>query len=277
MPPVRVLYISYDGALDPLGRSQVLPYLEGLAARGYAITLISFEKPDRLGAKNEVAAVRALTEGSGITWKPLRYHKRWSVAATAYDIAVGLLAALRETREPGPILIHARSYVAGLIGLLLKRLRGGTFIFDMRGFWVDERVDGGLWQKDSLLYPVGKRAERSLFREADAIVSLTESGSDVIRDLPYLRNKRPAITVIPACVTLTPPASTTRSARSCTSMLPASKSTGALLLWLASACACAGTPFPVARIARLVSAKLAAASAVLFIVQSPFISSALPD
>ena len=38
---MRALYISYDGMTDPLGRSQVLPYLEGLAKRGHEITLVS--------------------------------------------------------------------------------------------------------------------------------------------------------------------------------------------------------------------------------------------
>ena len=41
----RVLYISYDGLLDPLGQSQVVPYVRELARRGVALTVISFEKP----------------------------------------------------------------------------------------------------------------------------------------------------------------------------------------------------------------------------------------
>ena len=40
--PVRTLYISYDGVLEPLGESQVVTYLERLSAR-YDITLVSFE------------------------------------------------------------------------------------------------------------------------------------------------------------------------------------------------------------------------------------------
>ena len=44
---MKVVYVSYDGALDPLGSSQVRPYLEGLAGRGVALSLVSFEKPAR--------------------------------------------------------------------------------------------------------------------------------------------------------------------------------------------------------------------------------------
>ena len=39
----RVLYISPDGILEPLGDSQVLKYLEKLSKK-FTITLISYEK-----------------------------------------------------------------------------------------------------------------------------------------------------------------------------------------------------------------------------------------
>ena len=34
----RVLFISYNGMLDPLGQTQVIPYLRGLAKRGVQFT-----------------------------------------------------------------------------------------------------------------------------------------------------------------------------------------------------------------------------------------------
>ncbi len=40
----QILYVSYDGMTDPLGQSQVLPYIEGLSKYGYQYTLISCEK-----------------------------------------------------------------------------------------------------------------------------------------------------------------------------------------------------------------------------------------
>jgi len=39
----RVLYISYNGMLDPLGQSQVIPYLKELSRAGVSLTLLSFE------------------------------------------------------------------------------------------------------------------------------------------------------------------------------------------------------------------------------------------
>ena len=34
-----------------------------------------------------------------------------------------------------------------LIALFCKKIFGTKFIFDMRGFWADERVDGDIWKK----------------------------------------------------------------------------------------------------------------------------------
>ena len=47
-----ILYISYDGMLEPLGQSQVLAYLKHLVL-DRRIHLISFEKPEDLGNVTE--------------------------------------------------------------------------------------------------------------------------------------------------------------------------------------------------------------------------------
>ena len=44
----QILYITYDGRTDPLGQSQVLPYIVALSAAGYKFTIVSFEKKQRL-------------------------------------------------------------------------------------------------------------------------------------------------------------------------------------------------------------------------------------
>ena len=98
--------------------------------------------------REDIARMRAMRDrvrAAGITWAPLAYHKSPSGPATAYDIAVGTLVALWLTLRHRVQLVHARSYVPALIGLLIKRLTGAHLLFDMRGFWADERIDGGLW------------------------------------------------------------------------------------------------------------------------------------
>jgi glycosyltransferase involved in cell wall biosynthesis len=195
-----ILYISYDGMLEPLGQSQVLAYLEHLA-RDHRIHLISFEKPeDFTPAASE--AMRRRIRDRGIAWHPLRYHRNPSALATAWDIAIGGLVATWLVLRHRLRIVHARSYVAALMALPLKRLLGRLFLFDMRGFWADERVDGGIWPKGGRLYRTAKALERRFLLAADAVVTLTEASAAEIRRFPYLQGRTPPITVIPTCADL---------------------------------------------------------------------------
>jgi glycosyltransferase involved in cell wall biosynthesis len=196
-----ILYISYDGMLEPLGQSQVLAYLEKLAL-GRRIHLISFEKPSDWKDEGVRERVRQRIAAAGIDWHPLRYHKSPSALATAYDIAAGSARAIAIARRRRIGIVHARSYVAGLMALGAKRATGARFLFDMRGFWADERVDGGLWPANGLLYRLGKKAERRLLLGADHVVTLTRAAEQELRRFDYLAERPPPITVIPTCADL---------------------------------------------------------------------------
>lgn len=197
----RVLYLSYDGMCDPLGASQVLPYLIGLADRGHSIDLISFEKPERSAA--ERASVQRQCDEAGIAWHPLTYHKHPPILSAMYDVRHMRRVALRLHRQRCFNVVHCRSYLPALVGLRLKRREGVRFLFDMRGFWADERVDGGVWKLSNpalrAVFDYFKRREADFLREAGHIVSLTQAGRDIL-----IKRRRgaegPPITVIPCCV-----------------------------------------------------------------------------
>lgn len=196
-----ILYLSYDGMLEPLGQSQVLAYLERLAA-DHRIHLISFEKPADLADQTRLAAMRARIAAAGIAWHPLRYHKRPSALATAWDIGAGTLLGGWLVWRQRLAIVHARSYVAAVMALALKRWLGVRFVFDMRGFWADERVDGGIWPRGSRMYRVAKGFERRLLLAADHVVSLTHAAVGEMRHFDYLAARQPPFTVIPTCADL---------------------------------------------------------------------------
>lgn len=198
---MKVLYITYDGVLEPLGASQVLPYVRALARRGVAYTLLSFEKPRDLDDDARMDALRESLAADGIAWIALRYHKRPSALATAFDIAHGALVAFRVVRRSDVCLIHARSYVAGVMAWLVTRVTGARMLFDMRGFWVDERVEGGLWRREGRLYRGAKRWERRLLRAADGVVVLSEAAVPYLTELAQAPVKAP-VRVVPTCVDL---------------------------------------------------------------------------
>lgn len=196
-----ILYITYTGLLDPLGQSQVLQYVRKLA-QDHRITVLSFEKPEALRDQENVAALERICIDAGLTWKRLVYHKRPGIPATLYDILAGVRAATKLVRSDKVNAVHTRSYIAGAMGLLVKRRTGTRLIFDMRGFWPDERVDGGIWKRNSLSYRVFKWIERKLFRGADHVVSLTHSGKREIEAFDYLQGQVPPVSVIPTCTNL---------------------------------------------------------------------------
>lgn len=196
-----VLYISYDGVLEPLGQSQVVPYLEKLAA-GRRIHLISFEKPRDWADQARREAIRERLRRAGIGWHPLRYHKSPSALASAFDIAAGSACAVTLALRRRISIVHARSYVPALMALAVKRLTGAKFLFDMRGLWADERVDGGLWPKGGALYRSAKALERRLLLAADQLVTLTHASEVELRRFDYLKGRVPPIAVIPTCADL---------------------------------------------------------------------------
>ena len=199
--PPHTLYVSYDGLLEALGESQVVTYLERLAPH-YAITVLSFEKPADLADGTRAADMRARLERQGIHWVARTYHKWPPAFSTAWDVCVGIASAWRWSKRTGGRLVHVRGYVPALIGLALKRWRGTRLLFDMRGFWADEKVDAGHWARTSRLYWTTKACERQFFEQADAIVSLTHAG---VREFPGLRYRiQPGIPieVVPTCTDL---------------------------------------------------------------------------
>ena len=198
----RVLYITYDGITDPLGRSQVLPYLTGLSRLGHRITILSCEKPDRHA--KDGARIQALCDAAGIEWHPIRYHKKPPVLSSAYDAAILRRTAERLHRQRRFDIVHCRSYIPGIAGMHLKRRFGVRFLFDMRGFWPDEKVEGHSWPQTNpvfrRVYAWFKKLEAELLSGADHIISLTYEGKRQLATRPQLQSDAAEITVIPCCV-----------------------------------------------------------------------------
>lgn len=202
MARARVLYISYDGMLEPLGQSQVIAYLEHLAS-DCTIHLVSFEKPDDRADKGRFAALAERLAAAGIVWHPLTYHKQPTVPATLFDVAQGAALGWWLVLRHRLNIIHARSYLPALMGRIITGLTGARLLFDMRGLWADERIDGGLWPAHGRLYRMAKRLEQMLLRAADQIVTLTHASVPVLASFPCFagRHELP-VTVIPTCADL---------------------------------------------------------------------------
>ncbi len=198
----KILYISYDGMTDPLGQSQVLPYLTELSKQGYRFTLLSFEKKERY--EKEKAIIEKITKESLIQWVPLFFTSRPPLLSKMYDRWKLLRKAKQLQRKEKFDIVHCRSYIAAEAGLFLKKKFDTKFLFDMRGFWADERVDNGQWDLKKNLYRkfynYYKFQEKEFLLNADGIVSLTKAGKDLLQKKEEYKTL--LIDVVPCCADL---------------------------------------------------------------------------
>ena len=200
--PVHTLYICYFGLREPLVQTQVLPYLRQLVSAGLKVSILTFEPGLRqTWSTQEIGQHRAALKSEGIGWNFLTYHKWPSLPATLYDIARGTVEIIKLMGQEHITVLHARNHVPALMGALAKKVKGGSLVFDIRGFMPEEYTDAGVWPENGYLYHGLKRVERYLLRASDAFVVLTEKARAIVfpgcSDTDSLG--RP-LEVIPCCV-----------------------------------------------------------------------------
>jgi glycosyltransferase involved in cell wall biosynthesis len=199
---VRALYLTYDGLTDPLGQSQILPYILLLSKKGFQFTIVSFEKKDRYQKYH--SEINRLCSNHGITWIPLTYYRFPPVVSTVYNLFILRIRVAALHRVQKFSTVHCRSYLTAIIGLWLRKHAGVKMIFDMRGFWADERVEGGIWNLRNPLYAwiynFFKRKEKQFLEHADAVISLTHSAAEYLINTLGVSEKK--ITVIACSVDL---------------------------------------------------------------------------
>ena len=173
---MNVLYITQNGITDHIGRSQVAPYLLGLARLGYSIHVLSAEKA-ALAAL--VPEYQTLFDEAGIRWTRVRYHNSPPLLGTLYDLCHMYRTARRIIKRENTGLVHCRSFPPALIGYLLKRVLGVKYLFDFRDFY----ADGGLHNKRfKFVYRRLKAMEGPMIRAADKVVCLTHRARDLLVD-----------------------------------------------------------------------------------------------
>ncbi len=191
-----VLYISYNGLLDPVGQSQVLPYLRGLCSE-YKFELLTFEREVASKEFLKIQTLRDELSSLGINWHILRTRSRTGLFKKFVDFCSGLALASKISNRTKIDILHARSYVAAMIGcILLKFKRIEKTIFDMRGFMADEYADIGYWSRRSLKYYLVKFFEKQFIKTYDFIVVLTTDAENILHTWGRSQN----IKVIPCCV-----------------------------------------------------------------------------
>ena len=184
MTSPRLTYLTTDSLAEGVGASQVLAYVERLAARDVNVDLHTFEKAappttlvDRVHAR-------------GIRWSPHEFGR--------LGAAGGVARVVRGARAVrGAQLVHARSDMPAASTMLAGV---DTWVWDVRSLWADQRVALGTMREGSAEHRVFRRVEGAAARRSSAVITLTSAVLPVL-DARYGGVSAKA-TVIPTCVDL---------------------------------------------------------------------------
>lgn len=198
----KILFISYDGMTDPLGESQVIPYLTELTRHGYSFTILSCDKARHFEQKKD--HIKDLLQGLPIEWVSIPYHKNPPVFSSLWDVYQLRKKAIQLHEIHHYSMVHTRPGLPTLVALYLKRKYGLLFFNDVRGFWADERVDGGMWNLTNPIYKkvynFFKKHELECLAKADAITCLTHAAKREMLSWNKFSGRQLAIDVIPCSV-----------------------------------------------------------------------------
>jgi hypothetical protein len=187
----HVLFVSYDGLLDPLGKSQILPYIFGLRDRGFRFSIISFEKNYRDPA--EIEKLRKKLSSLGINWYFLKFLSGGGKKILS-RVIMGAMAVRRACQSKEIDFIHLRGFQSALI--LKFAFVGKPYIYDFRGFVVDEYAEMGVIRRGSIGNRLLKRIDRLMIKDMSALVTLEKSAEERLRKNYCLPN-------VPTCVVRT--------------------------------------------------------------------------
>jgi glycosyltransferase involved in cell wall biosynthesis len=195
------LYLTRNGLLEPLGQSQVFAYLRGISQE-HRITLITYEKDADWADTQRVIKLRADCNRLGIRWLPQRFRPGPKVIAPVLSMVRMMWLVLREVRRQRVQLIHARSYIPAAVALVVSRLTGVPFIFDMRALWPEELIAAGRLRRGSMLHKAMVASERACLQHAGGVVSLTHAAVEHLRRLYSEDLTGQTVVVIPTCADL---------------------------------------------------------------------------
>ena len=172
----KALYISYDGLLDPLGQSQIVPYVSAISAAGYSLTIVSYEKVKR--TKEQIKFMEIKLQKIGVNWVHLEFRsgKIWGIKR----LISGTLLIRKLCRDLQPDFVHLRGFVPAVIFQLCQSRI--PFLYDFRGFALGEWVDSGKITQSSLVYRVLNQLDRKAVNSASGLVVLEESAKRLLKE-----------------------------------------------------------------------------------------------
>ena len=179
---MKCVYVSYDGLLDPLGQSQVVPYIQCLVAAGHSFAVLSYEKEQRPGL--EIQTLERSLNKAGVEW--IRLPFRAGGFEFAKRVIFGVVAVRNICGRIRPDIVHLRGFMPAVIyKLSLLRV---PHLYDFRGFAIEEWTDIGKLRAGSLAHRVLRQMDHLAVGSACGLVVLEKPAESLLRTLYNVPN-----------------------------------------------------------------------------------------
>ena len=183
-------YITYDGLLDPLGSSQILPYILGLSSLGQKIILLSFEKTDR--SRESIYKLDEFLKSKNIFWIKFPFKKqRFGYFIRIFQSCYLIKSKLNNVDFS---LFHTRTILTAIVYFICRFKC--PLIYDIRAF-AGEYIDCGRINPNSIFSFFLLWFEKKIIKKSSGIVVLDDSGADYIKN--KFKNISSKIKIIPTC------------------------------------------------------------------------------
>ena len=164
-----ILYISYDSILDTISKSQITPLLIKYSSEN-KVYFISMEKNlDK--AENFSKKFKKKIKFKFLKYKKNKFVKFLYVLKYQFLIFNFIISNKID-------IIHVRSYLPISLLILTRLFKNVKIIFDIRGFWFDEKYEARIISKGT--YSFLKLFEKFFFKSSDIVVTLSEVSKNII-------------------------------------------------------------------------------------------------
>ncbi len=185
------LYISFDGLNDPLGQSQIIPYLEKIKLSN-SVKVFTMEK--KILKKNYFVNKKIKCHNTTFSYSQNKFKKLLNYINFFFFI-------IKLTIGYKINIIHCRGFLPAVFGSIIAKFKKSKIIYDMRGFWIDEKVDNGALKKNTVMGRIAfiflKKIENYIIRNSSVIVVLSDKAKEhIIKNF----NRKNQIFVIPCSV-----------------------------------------------------------------------------
>ena len=190
-----ILYITYNGILEPLGQSQILPYIFSLSEK-YNYFIYSFENSENINTKLYFQIKKELDD-KNIVWFFV-FRRKNSNLINFFNFIKILLKSFLVLKKNNITIIHSRSFIPSIIGCILKYINSNIgLIYDIRGFWIDEKVDR-LGMKKNYIYLCLKYLDKIVYNNSDIIICLTKESARILKK-KFRKIDKKVFHIIPTC------------------------------------------------------------------------------